>query len=294
MNHDESHLKERANPTTTLLVVVAAALLTFGLSFLPLAGLITYPLRLFSTFIHETGHALAALLTFGDVHHLAVFPNGSGVTYTSGGWRFAISSAGYLGTTLFGAWMLLSARKESSARWALGITGAEVVLMTALYAGRGALLPSLLGAAATIGFGAMATNTRYGGISRGLFGMAALGALGATAAFLWFGGGLLTWVLGLGSGALLLAAARYTGGDVSKLAAAFLGIQVSLDALHDVMHLVGLSTFSPAHTDAVNMAKHYALPPVVWALGWTGISIVVVCCAVGFLLWEASTQNRKK
>ena len=288
---DNVHLDDRSNPSTTLLVVLLAAGLTFLLSFVPLAGIVTYPLRLFATFVHEAGHALAALLSFGSVKSLVVFPNGSGVTTTSGGWRFLISSAGYLGTTFFGVWMILSARKTTSARLAMGVTGAVMVFLTAMYAGQSSSWPVLGGAVVALAMFAVATMEKvHTALKVLLVGLAACTLFG-TFSYLWFGGGLLTWILGLGCGGLLLAGARWTGGDISKLIVAFLGVQVSLDALHDVFGLIGLSAFSSAHTDAVNMARFYALPPVVWALLWSGVAIVMVCGALGFLFWDYKRQR---
>lgn len=292
MKEDHVHLDDRSNPTVTLLVVLGAAVATLALGVIPLAGVITYPLRLFTTFIHEAGHALAALMTFGDVHQLTVFPNTSGVTMTSGGWRLAISSAGYLGTTLFGVAMLLSARKTTSARTALGVTGLVVLVLTTLYAGQASVWPALGGAALGLGLLAGATVSQRATWARVAMVLFGLCSLGGVVSYLWFSGGLLTWVLGLGSAGLLLLAARYTGGDMSKFIAAFLGVQVSLAAVNDVFTLVGLSAFSSTHTDAQNMAHAYGLPPLVWAVGWSALSLLMVGAAVGFLLWEAARARR--
>jgi hypothetical protein len=268
--------------------------LTFALSILPFAGLVTVPLRLFSTFIHEAGHALAALLSFGSVKSLVVFPNGSGVTYTSGGWRFLISSAGYLGTTLFGVWMILSARRTSSARLALGLTGLVTIFLTAMYAGKGSAMPVIAGAVVSLGLVvfALTRESKQKLAVAGFLGLAACVVFG-TFSYLWFSGGLLTWILGLGCGSLLLAAGHYTGGDVSKLVVAFLGVWVSLDALQDVFGLIGLSACSNAHTDAVNMSNFYAFPPIFWALLWSGIALVMVIGAVGYIFWEFKRQGRR-
>ena len=63
-------------------LLVFASLLTMALWFIPFAGLITYPIRLFVTYIHEIGHALAALVTLGGVNRVALDWSGSGVTFT--------------------------------------------------------------------------------------------------------------------------------------------------------------------------------------------------------------------
>ena len=116
-------------------LLVFASLLTLVLWFIPFAGLITYPIRLFVTYLHEIGHALAALATFGGVNRVALDWSGSGVTFTQGGLGLLISSAGYLTTTLYGSALLLFLRRERNARLAAIGTGAVLLLMTALFGG---------------------------------------------------------------------------------------------------------------------------------------------------------------
>ena len=49
------------------------------------------------TLVHELGHGLAAILTGGSFLYFEVFPNGGGLAHTSGGLRFVVIPAGYLG-----------------------------------------------------------------------------------------------------------------------------------------------------------------------------------------------------
>jgi hypothetical protein len=118
-------------------LLLFATLLTLVLWFIPLAGLIAHPIRLFVTFIHEIGHALAALATFGDVNRVTLDWSGSGETLTRGGWGLLISSAGYLSTTLYGSTLLLLLRRQAFARTAAIGTGALLLIVTALFAGNG-------------------------------------------------------------------------------------------------------------------------------------------------------------
>jgi hypothetical protein len=116
-------------------LLLFASMLTLVLWFIPFAGAITYPIRLFVTFIHEAGHALAALATWGGVNRVELAWNGSGLTFTRGGWGFVISSAGYLTTTLYGSALLLFLRRERNARTAAIATGALILLITVLFGG---------------------------------------------------------------------------------------------------------------------------------------------------------------
>ena len=116
-------------------LLLFASMLTLALWFIPFAGVITYPIRLFVTFIHEAGHALAALATWGGVKRIELATNGSGLTFTQGGWGFLISSAGYLATTLYGSALLLFLRRQRNAKTAAIATGASLLLITVLFAG---------------------------------------------------------------------------------------------------------------------------------------------------------------
>src|SRR5215211_3419047 len=106
-------LQQDARPQAMTLLVAAA--LSVLLWFIPYAEILTYPFRIFVTFIHEGGHALAALLTGHSVYSLSVATDGSGATHTPvpGGLfsQFFIASAGYLGAMAFGALLLVLIRR---------------------------------------------------------------------------------------------------------------------------------------------------------------------------------------
>ena len=78
---DASTLNQSAFAKRSRTLLLWATLITLALNFVPYASLLLYPLRLFITFVHESGHALAFTLTGGDVQSLAVHPDTSGVTY---------------------------------------------------------------------------------------------------------------------------------------------------------------------------------------------------------------------
>jgi Peptidase M50B-like len=113
--------------------LLIASFLTIVLSFIPMASLLVYPLRLFVTFIHEGGHALAALLTLGSVRHLIVYPNASGETLTLGGIAPIIASAGYLTSTAYGASLLILCRNGQNAKPVLIMTAGLILILTALF-----------------------------------------------------------------------------------------------------------------------------------------------------------------
>src|SRR5215468_11598794 len=113
--------------------LLVATALTIVISYLPFGAFVVYPLRLFVTFIHEGGHALAALLTLGSVDHLVIHANASGETYTYGGLTILISSAGYLTSTAYGAGLLTLLHDGGRAKAVLTVTAAIILTLTGFF-----------------------------------------------------------------------------------------------------------------------------------------------------------------
>jgi hypothetical protein len=97
--------------------------------------LAVWPLRVFVVLLHEVSHGLAAVLTGGRIVSIELSPLEGGLCTTAGGWPFVISSAGYLGSALFGAlFLVLGMRGRPRAyRVATGLLGAALVLLTIVY-----------------------------------------------------------------------------------------------------------------------------------------------------------------
>jgi hypothetical protein len=113
--------------------LLIASALTIILWFIPMAFVLVYPLRLFVTFIHEGGHALAALFTLGSVRWLIIYPNASGETLTVGGIAPIIASAGYLTSTAYGASLLVLCRDGQNAKPVLILTAGLILILTAFF-----------------------------------------------------------------------------------------------------------------------------------------------------------------
>ena len=98
-------------------------------------SVISYPVRLFVTFVHEAGHALAALLSGGQVQGFTVSPDGSGYAVTRAGNPALVIPAGYLGAALFGS--LLFFLTNRMPHWTRGLSfllGLAIVILTLSYA----------------------------------------------------------------------------------------------------------------------------------------------------------------
>jgi hypothetical protein len=85
-----------------------------------------YPIKIFVVCLHELGHAVAALVTGGQVVSIQIFPEESGLTTTRGGWPFVILSAGHLGSMLAGGVLLFL---SSHRRWGRGLMSVLAVLI---------------------------------------------------------------------------------------------------------------------------------------------------------------------
>lgn len=122
-------LDERADDAReSVRLVLGASAVSLLLWFVPFVGLALYPIRLFVTYVHEICHALAAVATLGSVLEIELFWDTSGLTYTSGGLQAVISSAGYVGTPLVGAALLLLSARRRTVRPALLASGAALAV----------------------------------------------------------------------------------------------------------------------------------------------------------------------
>jgi hypothetical protein len=72
------------NRNSSLLWLMLATVATLLLMTVPFASVVTFPIRMFVTFIHEGSHALAALLSGFYVIRMTIHWDGSGLTLTSG------------------------------------------------------------------------------------------------------------------------------------------------------------------------------------------------------------------
>lgn len=248
-------IAEDARPQITLLLV--ATIITVALWFIPFADYLVYPIRLFVTFVHEGGHALAAVLTGGSVQSLTVSPDSSGLVkaYSSSSLATLIfSSAGYLSATAYGVLLLALIRWSVSPRKILFGSGIFVALMTVLF-----------------GFLAPVFHIFSGDIS--FFGMA----------FTVFSGALIT--------AGLVASARYASLKWANFFVGFLAVQCLLNSVFDLKNLLVVSTMTNSHNDAMNMAQVTGLPALVWILIWIGISVLMI--SIGLRVYAVSRKGKQ-
>jgi hypothetical protein len=218
-----------------LVIALIAFVIVFVLWNVPLFGFILYPFRLFVTFVHESGHAVAALLTGGRVGGMTVNPvTGAGVTLTMGGSRLIILPAGYLGAALFGALLFYFTNTVPFPRTISLILAIFLVGITLLYT-------SILSTA---------------------------------------------WLVGIGSALILLALWRLGDRSVNLLVLDILAILTGLNAVLDLVGLIGFSnaTIGSVRNDAAAFSAEITpiIPPVIWAIVWALLAIIMLGAAVYF------------
>lgn len=225
--------------------LLLATLITLALWFIPYAEILTYPFVIFVTFIHEGGHALAALLTGGSVRSLSVHMDTSGLTQTTTG-GFIVSSAGYVGAMIYGALLLFLIRKAVAARIVLLGSAAFILLLTFIF---GLWKPLV---------NVLEPNTQLSGIP-------------------------FTVIAGTVLSVGLVLLAKYASPRVATFFVGFLAVQCVLNALMDLKTLLFISSFSPeVHSDAQNMANATGIPAFFWAILWIGVSLALLSAAMRF------------
>jgi len=131
---------------------------------------LVYPVKIFTVFLHELCHGLAAVLTGGRIVSIKVTADQGGLATTAGGWPLLIVPAGYLGSMLFGGLILLGASRTKADRAIslfIGITVAGVTLL---------FVRNLFGFAFGLAFAAgMAAMGRWGGTALNDFVLRLLG-----------------------------------------------------------------------------------------------------------------------
>lgn len=249
-------LAEDAKPQVSLLLI--ATVVSVGIWvvswFVPVAAYIVYPLQLFATFVHESSHALVALITGNSVMSLTVSPDTSGAVWSqaSGVSQLLISSAGYLGATAFGTILLAWMRFGWSSRIALYISAGLVGVMTVAF---GFLAP----------FWNLLANVSFGSV-----------------VFTVLSGAVLTCGL--------FAVAKFAPAKWANFALAFLAVQCLLNAFFSLKDLFFISAAGSQPTDAANMATATGVPSLIWVVIWIVISLVMI--TVGMRLYAVGKGKK--
>jgi len=105
----------------TLAIALLVSLLLWNLPFG--GGVLLYPFKLLATWLHELSHGLAMIVTGAGFDHVVIYRDTSGLAFPT--WRVEdvgqafIAGAGYMGTPLWGAVLLVITPTPRSARWVM-------------------------------------------------------------------------------------------------------------------------------------------------------------------------------
>ncbi len=144
---------KEVNTKSAATALGAAAGVTLVLFFIPYGDKVILPLTLLSTYVHEMGHGLAAILVGGRFVKLEMWANGSGVAWHAGDYgalaRAWVAAGGLLGPAFFGALLFALGRHRSWAKPVLYVCGGLALLSVLLFVRNafGVVYVLLLGAA---------------------------------------------------------------------------------------------------------------------------------------------------
>src|SRR5439155_1663988 len=132
---ETSAIVQRPRPADHWLWIAAAV--SLGVSLTPWNHLVLYPFKLFTTWVHECGHATMTVLLGGSVRSITIDTDTSGLTRSlmpSG--RIArglVASSGYLGASIVGCLLLAATRVEKWARPILCVVGTFMLLTLVIW-----------------------------------------------------------------------------------------------------------------------------------------------------------------
>jgi hypothetical protein len=142
-----------------------AAVASLAISLTPVADTALYPFRLFTTWVHECGHALATVAVGGRVSAVTIQPDASGLTQSlvpeGRVARGVVASAGYIGAALVGCLLIAATRVERRAHGLLGGVAVFMLLTLLLW------IRNLFGAAVVLAWAAALLVLARRGLGRG-------------------------------------------------------------------------------------------------------------------------------
>ena len=113
----------------TLAIALLASLLLWNL---PFGGVVLYPFKLLATWLHEMSHGLVMIVTGNGLDRVAIYRDTSGLAHPgseAGPTALAfIASAGYMGTALWGALLLVVTPNARAARRAMLVFAAVLAI----------------------------------------------------------------------------------------------------------------------------------------------------------------------
>jgi len=146
----------------TLALALLASLLLWNL---PFGGLLLYPFKLLATWLHELSHGLLMIITGAGFDQVLIYRDTSGLAYAN--YRIddagsaVIAAAGYMGTPLWGALLLVVTPTARAARWAMLVLAALMAVTAILVVGNDFGVWAVAGMAGAFAVAALALPARW-------------------------------------------------------------------------------------------------------------------------------------
>ncbi|MCB2087282.1 MAG: M50 family metallopeptidase [Sphingomonadaceae bacterium] len=165
-------------------MLIIAGVLATSIPQFPLGNYVIYPFTILTTWFHEMGHGLMALMLGWDFERLVIYPGGSGIAESYAPHdagrigRALVAMGGPLGPSMVGAMLILATRKHSHWKPALLLLAGALVLSTLIWVRSAVglvMLPLIAVALVALAF--------RGGAAWQRFGLQFLGVLGALSMF---------------------------------------------------------------------------------------------------------------
>ncbi|MCA9741873.1 M50 family metallopeptidase [candidate division KSB1 bacterium] len=115
------------------------AALTVVLWQLPFGRYVLYPFTILSTWFHEMGHGLTAMLLGANFQSLQIYSNGSGIATHSGDVLFGslgqalVAAGGPMGPPIAGSTFIFASRQHKWARYGLATFGIVLILSAVIW-----------------------------------------------------------------------------------------------------------------------------------------------------------------
>ena len=195
------------------------------------------PLKLFTVFLHELGHAFMAVIFGGGISEFKIHLNEGGHVITqSDGWlsSFMIANGGYMGSVLF-ALLILYLKRTAFKRYILGTAALLLLAVTIKFSGFSfALLYSIIFAGFVLML-YMVHNEK-----------------------------LIDWVIDV----IGISSVAYAIYDTF--------VDTVLLQINRTLSIIAGWRVEQPLTDAVQLARMTGIPAVIWGIIWLGIAILAV------------------
>ncbi|MBS2009586.1 MAG: M50 family metallopeptidase [Cyanobacteria bacterium SZAS TMP-1] len=213
------------------------------------------PVNEFVTMVHETCHAVVALMTGGQPS-LTIVDDGmghAGLTQFNGGFLFLSAQAGYLGTAFFGCFLIFLGQFHKYSRYILMAIGTMIILSSLIF-----ITPSIF-------------------------------------SFTTWWSGLLSMAWGLAMGVTLIIMSLKLKPVWANLVLLFLAVQTALSSITLVWFLLphSLGLAGKGFSDATVMQQYFLIPAPFWAVSWILMSIGMLLLTIRFTYGRAVISRIK-